>query len=148
MKEHAVYLKKLQACHGAIKWANDYPTLQQAWNVCERGDQMLWLLGKQSGSPESESRKKLLLTVCKCARVSLKYIKSIQTLKSIQIAEKYAKGIKGVTLKDVINIATPAIAYVADATDPAVGAYVVAPQKFLKECAEIVRDDYPKIKMI
>ena len=35
---------------------------------------MLWLLGKQSGPPESKSRKKLVLSACKCARLALKHV--------------------------------------------------------------------------
>ena len=64
---------------------------------------MLWLLGEQSGKPETKSRKKLVLTACKCARLSLKHVPKYEKrpLMAIQTAEKYAKGVKGITLQDV-----------------------------------------------
>ncbi len=74
MKKHIKYLKKLSACRGAVEWAEQFNTIQEVWDNCERGDWMLWLLGEQSGKPESKSRKKLVLTACKCARLALKYV--------------------------------------------------------------------------
>jgi len=176
MKPHTVYLKKLRACKEAIEFANQFPSLQKAWDACERGDWMLWLLGKQSGPPESKSRKKLVLTDCKCARLSLKYVPKDEKrpLKAIQTAEKYARGVKGISLEDVRNAA--ATAYTADTADVAAyaayAAYAAAAataayaasdaaayadyaaaaayaaiEKTLKMCADIVRKDYPKIRM-
>jgi len=189
MKKHINYLKKLGACFEAVGWAEQFDSPQEAWDSCERGDWMLWLLGKQSGKPGTKSRKKLVLTACKCARLSLKYVSKGEKrpLKAIQIAEKYAKGIEGITLQDVMNAAAYAAAayaaayatyaaayaaYAADddaaaayaaaaadaddaaayAADAAYVAYVAydddAKQKILKKCADIVRKDYPKIRMI
>ena len=124
MKPHITYLKKLNACKDAVEWADKFPSLQKAWEACERGDWMLWLLGKQSGKPGTKSRKKLVLTTCKCARLALKYIPKDEKrpLKAIQIAEKYAKGVKGISLEDVKNAA----AYAADAADAAVYAAYAA----------------------
>ncbi len=188
MKKHINYLEKLNACNEAVIWAEQFNSMQEAWDNCERGNYMLWLLGSQSGPPESKSRKRLVLTVCKCARLSLKHVPKDEKrpLKAIQTAEKYAKGVKGVTLQDVKNAAADAAgarvahvaAYAADAA--ATGAYATyaadaaatgaayaaaaaacaagaragdaaadaADIKTLKRCAEIVRKDYPKIKMI
>ncbi|MCK5022761.1 MAG: hypothetical protein KAS04_01175, partial [Candidatus Aenigmarchaeota archaeon] len=115
MKKHIVYLRKLGACPQAVEWAKDYPTLQQAWNNCERGDWMLWLVGKQSGPPKSKSRKKLVLTVCKCARLSLKYVTKGEKrpLKAIQTAEAWANGDSSISLQDVRNAYAAADAYAA-----------------------------------
>ncbi len=190
MKKHINYLEKLNACGKAVVWAEQFNSTQKAWGNCERGDRMLWLLGKQSGPPESKSRKRLVLTVCKCARLALKHIPEGEErpLKAIQVAENYAKGIKGVTLQDVRNAADAAAAaatyvdaatYATDAASYAaytathaaatnIAAYAAtaagaaytaayaataaytagARTKTLKKCAEIVRKDYPKIKMI
>ncbi len=125
MKKHIDYLKKLDACPEAIPWVAQFDTLQQAWNVCERGDWMLWLVGKQSGEPESKSRKKLVLTACKCARLSLKYVSKDEKrpLIATQTAEKWAKGDDSVSLLDVRNAADAAAAYAADSYAAAYAAY-------------------------
>ena len=39
-------LKQMEACDGAVEWANSYATVPAAWDVCERADWMLWLLEK------------------------------------------------------------------------------------------------------
>ena len=62
-------LRARGACPEAVEWANDYPSLATAWKACERGDWMLWLLGKTGGAkPDSAGRRKLVLTACACAR--------------------------------------------------------------------------------
>ena len=38
-------LRSLNACDDAREWAKPFDTLQAAWNVCPRGDWMIWLLG-------------------------------------------------------------------------------------------------------
>ena len=171
MKTHTTYLKKLNACPEAVGWADQFPTLQDAWDNCDRGEWMLWLLGKQVGEPGTKSRKKLVLTACKCARLSLKYIPEDEKrpIKAIQTAEKYARGVKGITLQDVRSAAAAdaadAAAYAAhaaayaDAADAAAyaahaaayayaaAAAAAARKNALKECANIVRKDYPKIRI-
>ena len=94
MKEHIIKLKELSACPEAVEWASQFETIQEAWDNCERGDWMLWLLGKQVGSPRSKSRKELVLIACKCARLSLKYVPKYEKrpLKAIQTAEKWVRG--------------------------------------------------------
>ena len=43
--EHARLLrKKLSACADACAYADTHATLQDAWDACERGDWMAWLL--------------------------------------------------------------------------------------------------------
>ena len=36
-------LRELGACDEAVEWAKPYDALQEAWDVCQRGDWMLWL---------------------------------------------------------------------------------------------------------
>ena len=165
MKKHITYLKRLNACSEAIEWADGFKTMQEVWDNCERGDWMLWLLGKQSGKPETDSRKKLVLTACKCARLSLKYVARDEKrpFSAIRTAENYAKGIGNISLQDVKDAADAATyaAYAAYAADAAAAAYAAdaaayaadaaayaAQSKTLKKCAEIVRKDYPKIRMV
>ena len=165
-------LEQMSACNDAIEWIREYKTKQEAWDKCERGDWMLWYLGKKAGSPQSQSRKELVLIACKCARLSLKYVPKSEKrpLKAIQTAEKWAKSDKGVTLIDVRNAAYAAAA--ADAADAAAyaafaaayaayaaysayagnaaayasyAAYAAAKKRILKRCANIVRKMHPTI---
>ena len=165
-------LAKLYPCHEAIKWVRDQKNQQQAWEDCDRGDWMLWLCGKLSGKPGSYKRKKLVLTSCECARLSLKYVKKgeIRPLKAIETAEKWVKG--KATIEEVRDAAYAAASASADAADyaayaaaaaadaAAADAYAAAAaadaaasaaadarSKVLKKCADIVRKDYPKIRM-
>jgi len=130
MKKHIAYLKKLNACGGAVEWAAEFTTLQKAWDVCERGDWMLWLVGKQSGKPESTSRKKLVLTACKCVKPVLKHIPKNEKrpLKAIQIAEKWAKGDDSISLQNIRHavVAASSAAYAAAAAYAAYAAAAAA----------------------
>ena len=105
MKEHTKELGDLNACLEAVEYADEFTSLQEAWNECEKGDWMLWLLGRLSGPPDSDSRKEVVLIACKCARLSLKYIPKNEKrpLGAIQTTERYLKG--GATLEEVRDAA-------------------------------------------
>jgi len=94
MKTQLKKLKKLHPCGEAVVFVGKFETLQEAWNKCERGDWMLWLLGKMSGGPRSKSRKEVVLIACQCARLSLKYVPKGEKrpLIAIETAEKWVKG--------------------------------------------------------
>ena len=163
-------IKKLGACSEALEWAEDYDNLQDAWDKCERGDWMLWLLGKQAGIPESDSRKKLVLAACQCARLTLPYVKEGEgrPLKAIETAEAWAHSEGGVTLIDVRDAAYSAYAaayaaysayaaayaayaaYSAYATAYAATAAAYAADDrtiTLKQCADIVRGYYATVNL-
>ena len=82
-------LVRLEACPEAVAWAQAYPTLQSAWDACERADWMLWLLAR-NGTDE----RTLRLCVCACARTALPYVTpgDERPLRAIKAAERYAKG--------------------------------------------------------
>ena len=124
MKNWIEPIKRMGACEEALEWAEDYETLADALANCERGDWMLWLLGRLSGDPETDSRKKLVLTACQCARLALPYVKEGEDrpLKAIETAEAWARGVSGVSLVDVRAAANAA--YVA--ANAAYVAYVAA----------------------
>ena len=46
MKPHIKYLRKLRACKAAVAYAQQFGTLQAAWDNCEREDWMYFLLRK------------------------------------------------------------------------------------------------------
>ncbi len=105
-------LKELGACDEAIKYLLNFDTSQEAWDNCNRGDWMLWLIGKMSGKNESDKRKKLTLTTCKCARLSLKYVKKgeLRPLKAIEIATAWANNDQTILVQAIKKAAYAAYA--------------------------------------
>ena len=144
MKKWIKPINEMGACSEAIKWLGDYDNLADAWAVCERGDWMLWLLGKLSGEPESDSRRKLVLCACKCARVALPYVQAGEErpLKAIETAEAWANREDGIILGDVKNAADAAAAAAYAAS------YAADAAAARKQCASIVREYFesPKLK--
>ena len=120
MKHWTDELTQMAACAEAVKWAKNYETLQSAWDVCERGDWLLWLAAKRSRS--TASRKRLVLAACECARLALSHVPVGETrpLTAIETAEKWTRG--EATLQDVAT-ATDAVyaaaAYAAAYADAA-----------------------------
>ena len=159
--KHIDKLNKLGACGQAVKWAKEMKNGQSAWDNCERGDWMLWLVGKMSGKPESAKRKKLVLCACECARLAMVHVPKgeIRPLKAIETAETWARGdatIEEVRVArraayaaDAAYAAYAAAAYAADAAyaDAAADASY-ARKKTLKKCADIVRKHYPKVPVV
>lgn len=177
IEEFTKELKRDNACGEALLKIRHYQTAQEWWDDTGRGDWMLWLIGKKAGKPWSDKRKKLVLTACKCARLTLPYVESDETrpLIAIETAEQWARGENSITIQDVRAAdaaanaytaytadAPAAAAYVADAADAAAtAAYVAcaavaaaaayaytARKKTLAKCADIVRKDYPNIDAI
>ncbi len=154
-------LKQMSACEEALDWLGGFDSPEEAWQVCKRGDWMLWLLGKLSGPPGSESRKKLGLVCCQCARLSLPYVAGVEIrpLRAIEVAEAWASGEADVSLDDVSN-AAKAADYADDATYAAYSTYAASAAYadyadeedddaaaylrlgILRECADIVRAAY------
>ena len=162
-------IEHLNPCSGALKWLDTHTTTKTAWAACERGDWMLWLLGRLSGKPGSNARRKLVLCVCECARLAMKHVKKGEKrpLKAIETAEAWARREGGVLLSDVQKSAASAAANAATASSytyaavyaaasyayaaasaaadasAAYAAYAAARLKTLKHCADIVRKHYP-----
>ena len=120
-------LKSLNACDEGCEWAEKYTNRSDAWAECPRGNWMLWLLGRLSGTPASASRKKLVLCACECVRLSLRYIPAgeIRSLAAIETAEQWARGESGVTL-DMVRAADAAFSSAAYAARAAANAAAFA----------------------
>jgi len=125
-------LRKLGACDEARTWAATQPDLEAAWTNCERGDWMLWLAGNLSGSPDSESRRRLVAAAVDCAALARKHTSGI--------ARKAFDRCQRTTRRYLRAKAT--IADVRAAADAAYAAYA-ARARTLKRCAAIVRKHYP-----
>ncbi len=108
------------SCKEAVEFARTFESIDECWSACERGDWMLWLLGRLSGSPESQSRKLLVLCACSCARLALPYVTEGEKRPrlAIETAERWACGDEGVSLDDV-RAAAYAAADAANAADAA-----------------------------
>ena len=136
MKEWINPISDLRACQEALDWAEQYDSMEEAWQKCERGDWMLWLAGKMAGGARSKSRRTLVLAACSCARLALPYVEKGETrpLEAIETAEAWARREPSVTLGEVIAAANAA-AYAA--------AYAANDTTLKKKCACIVRQYYP-----
>lgn len=153
---------KMGACGDAVGWLESLPadtTLDDAWRQCERGDWMLWLLGRLSGGPRSKSRRRLVLASCGCARLSLKYVPAGEKrpLRAIQTAERWTRG--NATLAQVRAAAydaydaydayaDAAVAVAVAAGAAAAVAYAAARRDALAACADIVRKHFPRAPKI
>ena len=116
----------MNACSKAVEWSMQFSSLQKAWDKCDRGDWMFWLLGMKCDT--INQRKLLTLTACQCARISLKYVKKGEKrpLKAIRTAERWAKDDPKVSLEDVQKAAAYAAAAATAAADAAYDAAYVA----------------------
>ncbi len=123
MKPHVKKLEGLRACRDAVEWASRFKSEQETWDKCERGDWMLWYVGKCVGEPKTVSKRKLVLAACKCARLALPHAKTPKAKEAIEIAEAWARQKKSVTLEDVRNAANAAAAAAAAAANAAYTAY-------------------------
>lgn len=88
-------LKKLNVSKEFIEWAKGYPTLQEAWDSCERADWMFEIaVAVVMAKKDSEYHKQVVLTACLCAKTALKHLPKDEKrpLISIQTAEKRATG--------------------------------------------------------
>ena len=86
MKTVRVQLTELNACSEAVDWAEKFDTLEEAWEVCERGDWMLWLAAKKQ-----MDRKKIVSAACECARLSLQYTDDPRVLACIETTERWTR---------------------------------------------------------
>ena len=64
MKKHIAYLKSLHACSEATAYAEQYSSMQEAWEACRRPDWMLWLLSRVNHQDDRAYR----LFACWCVR--------------------------------------------------------------------------------
>ena len=109
-----VLLLRLGACSEAIAWAEslgpNHPADATAWELCPRGDWMLWFAGRL-GIP----RATLVLGACVCARQALVHVKTGEDRPRIAIetAESWARGGEGAATIEQVRQARSAAAHAA-----------------------------------
>ena len=134
-------LINLGACIEAVKWASQYPTAQSAWDACERPDWLLWLL-QRTQPPTKDIHHAYVRIACAEARLALPYTIDPRVRKCIETVEGWERGER--TLAEV-NAAGAASWDAARAAWAAAGA--AARAAVYKQCADIVRREFPKIKL-
>ena len=135
------HIKKLQnigACSQAVEWCKNHKSMQSAWDNCERGDWMAWLLGR-TVKKNSKAHKKLVLVACKIARDVLYLIpsKEKRPLIAIETAEKWCRG----------EATTEEVRAAADAAADAAASYAAADaarKTKLNIYAKMIRAEFPK----
>jgi len=131
-------LKKYNACNKAIEWAGD-KTVQEAWDVCECGDWMLWIYAKLY----PENIRQLTLVKGHCAKTIEHLMKDERSIKSVQAAIDFGNGL--IQLDELLNrasyasYAAYAAAYAAADAAAYVDADADAKKQNQKQTADICR---------
>lgn len=158
-------LVEMGACHEAVAWADPYQDPAFAWAECQRGDWMLWVLGRLS-----VDREDLVLAACECARLALPHARGPEALAAIEAAEGWAAGrvvmddlrcaYAFAAFADAANAAASSAAYAANAafayaanvasyaSYAAYDACAAARESTLATCADIVRRHFPTDKFL
>lgn len=168
-QEFSNLLRSVRACDSAREWAEG-KDLATVWATCERGDWLLWLVGRMADNPGWATRKQVVLAACSCAETALKFVKpgEDRPRKAIEIARAWVNG--QASIEDVRKASDAPAAYayaayasayaadaaynaddVADAANAsasaayAAAAYAPAARTLvLAECADIVRKEIPQ----
>ena len=114
-------LHDLGACVEAVRWAEQYDTLQAAWDACDNGSRMLWYAGACSGPAGDPRRKPLVLCCVECARLAWPYVRDRDRAvvqRCYETSESWARD-QGATLEDVRVAADAAADAAYDATSAA-----------------------------
>ena len=88
MEQLSEYLKSINACSDAIKWAEG-KDLKTAWETCQRGDWMIWLL---TNSDNEVTDRELRLIAVKCAREVQHLMTDPRSINALDVAERFANG--------------------------------------------------------
>ena len=139
-------LTRIGACKEAKNWldAEERPTAQAAWDACERGDWMLWILGRLSwhdgdpfGKPEHRNLVGCLVeVVISLAQPFWSDRARLACANCMEGLERYARG-EEVSRAEIWRARAAAYA------DAAYAAAAADRKESLKAAAEIVRSHYP-----
>ena len=89
---HIEYLESLGACSEAVEYASQFPALQAAWDACERGDWMLWLLGRTLNKNDEADLRRLTLVKARCAKLVLHLMQDERSRRAVEVAEQFGLG--------------------------------------------------------
>jgi chemotaxis protein histidine kinase CheA len=164
-------IKKLGACEEAVKDAHNFKTSEELWLACERGDWMLWLIGRTIQRSDEVALRKLTLVKARCAKLVIHLMKDERSKKAVEAAERFGLGqatreeldsasadsaaaASAAAASAASAAAAAAAASAASAAAYAAAAYAAAAYaaaasaaayeraKIFKQCADIVRAEY------
>lgn len=106
----------------ALAWARTQPSLEAAWQTCERGDWMLWLAGRVSGPVGSPERRRLVGAAAACVRDALPFFEGcypgdVRVRACLEMCDRYAAGDLSATPEALANAAAAARAAAGYAAD-------------------------------
>ena len=158
---HTEKLQQMQACREGIEYARQFPTLQAAWDACERPDWMGWLLERSvTGENGSPVHRALVRITARCAMLApeltgdrAQYELARQW--ACDAAMRFGEGENNRDECDAAAYAAADAAYAAyayanaAAYAAAAAAYAAhtaadARKQILAECAQIIREEFPQ----
>lgn len=109
-------LNRMNACQPALDWLakGGFPTLDAAWQVCKRGDWMLWLVGELTDRNDEAQLRKLTLAKARCAGLVKHLMKDERSVRAVEVAERF--GLGEATRKELDNAASATFAAAASAS--------------------------------
>jgi len=112
------WLKRRGACQEAVDWVkeNEYESLADGWDKCQRSDWMLWLLDKV----KYENDRDLRLFACACVRAVWDKLTDERSRNVVEVAERFAVG--DATEEELTAARSAAAAAAAPAAAPAYSA--------------------------
>lgn len=104
------WLASLWVPPDAWAWASQFEDPQAAWDACDRGDWMAWLLGRLAGPAGDPTRKKLTVCACACAQLAAAHAQVGDKTPALAIGKAEANAIDAVPLEDVEAVSYAAYA--------------------------------------
>lgn len=103
MSEHfSCGLVRLGACSEAVAWASTQPNdPAAAWTTCQRGDWLMWLLGRMCSSRDDDSHRRIVAAACECARLARSLAVDPRVTTCLTITERWAAGDPTVTIGEI-----------------------------------------------
>ena len=121
-----VFLRKNGAC--SLEAVEPFETVEEAWESCNRGDWMAWLVGKlvKHLPPEHPERRKLTLAAVKTARLveHLLLPADKRIAEALELAERWGNGDPKIQLDDLRSAANAATAASVSIRTGYIGGYV------------------------
>lgn len=125
--EHIEKLSKLRACGHAIRFAQNFDSIEETLRNCNEGEYIFWLAGRIG-----VNKYKLIFAQSLCAEMIIRLMKDKRSKKAIRIAKEYGRGeISEKKLKKVAKSASKAAINVdiptAEEAAAEAAAYIFAP---------------------
>src|SRR5690554_1098239 len=88
-KEHMIWLQENYACPPGVIWIQEHniKSLQEAWNVCNRGEWLLWMAAKLD-----VDYRKLVLCGALCAHAVVQHMKDPRSREAVRVAFLWGRG--------------------------------------------------------